>query len=78
MQQTTADAECVNTLQLFDVFLSIAKSLEAISATYPIKDKNFPIKGKKLIPPPPLEDARAKLRAISVVAISNMPTLDPA
>jgi hypothetical protein len=73
MQQSIADAECVNALQLFDVFLSIAKSLETVSTTYPIKDKNFPIKGKKLIPPPPLEEAMEKLRVISAKVISTMP-----
>lgn len=58
LQKTLSDAECVNALQLFDALLSIASSLQAISAAYTV-----PGKRSKLIPPTPLNDAIARLRA---------------
>lgn len=68
-QVSIADSECINALQFFESLQNIAKSLEELSNTYKVPG----VSGKRLIPPPPLEDAIKKLREFVAVAIPKMP-----
>jgi hypothetical protein len=63
-QISIANAECVTSLQLFELLLDMEKKLEAINDTYMIKARK-----SRLITPKPLEPVMAQLREI-VAALS--------
>ena len=59
LQTSIADAECITSLQLFELLLDMNKKLEAINATYKIKARK-----SKLTAAKPLEAVMNQLREI--------------
>jgi hypothetical protein len=69
-QTSIADAECLNSLQLFDTLIDIEKRLEAVNETYKIKARR-----SRITLPKDLEIIRTRLQEIDKSTAKNTLTI---